>query len=152
MQYKHLFFQHSEDIGVVNNGEQSMDVKDILMNKDKFDAHLKEIDLDIQFQSLVEPESVFTFPLNLAVSDARVVLESWTLLLILVLIRWTQFWKVILHCWILTLFLQDPWSWLVAILLLPKGNSKRVGLTVRLRTRGRRHEGYMKLRNSVRSW
>lgn len=48
----------SEDIEVINDAKQTWDARDILNNRDKFEAHIKEFDLDLQFQS-VEVSDIF---------------------------------------------------------------------------------------------
>lgn len=46
----------SEDLEERNDGEQTEVARDILNDKDKFDAHIKEIDSALQFNSIERPE------------------------------------------------------------------------------------------------
>lgn len=66
----------SEDTGAVNDGVQSVDARDILLNNDKFEAHLKEIDSGIQFQNLIEHDTVSNLPINSEVGNTGVVLDA----------------------------------------------------------------------------
>lgn len=41
----------NKEIEVINSFEQTFNVREILNTRDKFEAHIKEINLDLQFKS-----------------------------------------------------------------------------------------------------
>lgn len=54
----------NEDIEMINSFEQTFDVRDILNSRNKFEAHIDEIDSDLQFKSTYLSDIISTLSLS----------------------------------------------------------------------------------------